>query len=215
MNDVAVPPTASRRALARAARREALLDAVIGAIRTEGPTVSMDQMAAAGGVTKPILYRHFVDRRGLVSAVAVRFVDGLMSEVLAHLGSDASTRSLLSETLGAYLGFIEQDPDVYRFLRSESEPEGLDLMVQLAATEIAVALRERLATAGLDPSPAALWAHALTGVALAAGEWFLDDPTLTRTETIDSLTALLWGGFAGTGLDDRPPTTPRPRRTPR
>lgn len=208
--------TATRRALARAARREALLDAVIGAIRSEGPAVSMDHMAAAGGVTKPILYRHFVDRHGLVSAVAVRFVDGLMSEVLAHLGSDASTRALLSETLGAYLGFIERDPDVYRFLRSESEPEGLDLMVQLAANEIAVALRQRMTAAGLDPSPAALWAHALTGVALAAGEWFLDEPALTRDEAIDSLTSLLWGGFAGAGLDlDPSPTRPRSRRTPR
>ncbi len=210
----------SRRELARAARRDALLDAVIGAIRAEGPTVSMDHMAAAGGVTKPILYRHFVDRSGLVSAVAVRFVDGLMSEVLGHLGSDASTRSLLAETLGAYLGFIERDPHVYRFIRSESEPEGLDLMVRIAATEIAVALRQRMEAVGVDAAPAALWAHALTGVALSAGEWLLEDPTLTRDEAIESLTSLLWGGVAAVGLDGPDPTSdgpaaPAPTITPR
>ena len=38
----------------------------------------MDQIAAGCGVTKPIIYRHFGDRDGLVMAMAVRFVAALV-----------------------------------------------------------------------------------------------------------------------------------------
>ena len=59
--------------LARAARREQLLDAAIDLIRTAGPEVAMDEIAAACGITKPVLYSHFGDKAGLGDAMAERF----------------------------------------------------------------------------------------------------------------------------------------------
>src|SRR5688572_6960411 len=69
----------------RADRRESLLDAAISGIRTHGPAASMDQLAAAAGITKPILYRHFGDRAGLVAAIAKRFADSLLQDLQAAL----------------------------------------------------------------------------------------------------------------------------------
>jgi AcrR family transcriptional regulator len=54
-------------------RREALLNAALAVITRDGPAASMDAMAAEAGITKPILYRHFGDRDGLIAAVANPF----------------------------------------------------------------------------------------------------------------------------------------------
>src|SRR6266508_4509657 len=49
----------------RMARRLELLEAAIEVIRREGPTASMDEIAAQAGITKPIVYRYFGDRAGV------------------------------------------------------------------------------------------------------------------------------------------------------
>ena len=66
-------------------RREALLDATVDAVRRHGPDASMDDIAAAAGITKPILYRHFDGRVGLVVAVANRVVESVFAELRAAL----------------------------------------------------------------------------------------------------------------------------------
>src|SRR4051794_1843691 len=63
----------------RAKKRIELLDAAIRAIRREGPGVSMGEMAAEAGVTKPILYRHFGAKGGLYHAIAERYATELLT----------------------------------------------------------------------------------------------------------------------------------------
>ena len=194
----------------RVARREALLDAVVSAIRSDGPSVSMEQLARAAGITKPVLYKHFRDRDGLVEAVGDRFVAALSERVFSNLDesrADKTTRHLLESTLDAYLRFLSEEPALYRFLRTQSHPEGLDLIIRLAAGEVAAVLRERMVHAGLDPRPTDLWAHALLGMALGGGQWWIelsdnDATPATRQQVIDDLVSLLWQGFEGVGLDD-------------
>src|SRR5436853_6569415 len=106
----------SARAAKRAARRSELLDAASAAIRRDGAGVSMEALAAEAGVTKPILYKHFGDRDGLVAALAERFGGDLVAELEANLARDLPPEQLLRSTVDAYLAFIERDPHVYRFL---------------------------------------------------------------------------------------------------
>ena len=53
-------------------RRAELLGAAERAIRRIGPHASMDEIAAEAGITKPILYSHFGDKAGLVTALSGR-----------------------------------------------------------------------------------------------------------------------------------------------
>ena len=91
----------------RAERRTQLLDAAVDAIRTMGPSVTMEQLAKAGGVTKPILYRHFGDRDGLIGAIAERFSNDLLTSVTTPLATDATARELLRSTVDSYVSFID------------------------------------------------------------------------------------------------------------
>lgn len=192
----------------RDARRTELLQAAVEAIRTTGPGATMDQLARAGGVTKPILYRHFGDRDGLITAIAARFADDLMGEVVAPLTTDATARELLRSTIDAYVAFIERDPNLYRFL-VQHPPDRLDRatsishLVDSIARQVAQIIGERLAEVGRDTGPAVAWAYGIVGLVHQAGDWWVDDQTMSRHRLVDHLTTLLWDGLSGsTGPTD-------------
>src|SRR3546814_11180371 len=101
----------------RGVRRGELLDAAVEAIRVAGPGATMEQLARAGGVTKPILYRHFRDRDGLITAIAERVGADLLSSVQAPLAPELEQpQRVLQSTLAAYVGFSEGEPPPSQFL---------------------------------------------------------------------------------------------------
>lgn len=218
---------AATRQAQREARRAELVTAVTDLIRREGPFVSMEQMAAACGVTKPILYRHFGDREGLVAELAHVFVDDLLAMLAQTITPGRSALELLAATTDGYLAIIERDPDVYRFITTNVGAGRLDLMATLIIEQIAVVIERILAERDLPTEPARTWAAGLVGmVHFAAGQW-IDDDDVPRAVVVERLTSLLWVGFDGLGIGDGPvrdpsgpidttapnPTTPTPTKT--
>jgi AcrR family transcriptional regulator len=198
-----------QRADRRALRRTELLEAAVEAIRAQGPGATMEQLANAGGVTKPILYRHFGDRDGLITAIAERFAVDLMSEIAAPLTAEATGRELLRSTIDAYVAFIERDPDLYRFLVQQAPGRAerltsISALVDNIARQVAQILRERLGSAGRDTGPAVAWAYGIVGLVHQAGDWWVDDQTMTRAQLVDQLTMLLWDGISGSGEPEGP-----------
>jgi AcrR family transcriptional regulator len=184
----------------REARRSQLLDDAIEAIREVGPGVTMEQLARRGGVTKPILYRHFRDRDGLISAIADRFSAQLLSSVQAALTTDAEPRALLDSTVDAYLAFIEHDPALYRFiLQQVASPvpgiSQLNPLIDTIARQVALVIGEQLRALGLDSGGAVPWGYGIVGLVHQAGDWWLDDRTMPRARLTGYLTTLLWDGL--------------------
>jgi AcrR family transcriptional regulator len=185
----------------REARRAQLLEDAIEAIREVGPGVTMEQLARRGGVTKPILYRHFRDRDGLVSAIADQFSAQLLASVQSALSSSAEPRALLEGTVDAYLAFIERDPALYRFLLQQvaNPTTGLvqiNPLVDTISRQVAVVIGEQLRGLGLDSGGAVPWAYGIVGMVYQAGDWWLDDRTMPRERLTGYLTTLLWGGLS-------------------
>src|SRR5688572_19512174 len=111
------------RASRREARREELLDAADRAIRRQGPAVSMDEIAAEAGVTKPILYRHFGDKAGLSLALGERYVAHLLGRIHEALDRETDPRRRVETTLDAYLQLVDEEPQIYRFIVQETIAE--------------------------------------------------------------------------------------------
>jgi AcrR family transcriptional regulator len=193
------------RDLRRRERRTHLLDAAVEAIRDVGPGATMEQLARAGGVTKPILYRHFRDRDGLIAALAERFSTALLSEVEAPLLTDpAEPRRLLESTIDAYVAFIEDDPNLYRFLMRQAPEPGagvvsISALVDSIAKQVAVVIGEQLRATGRDSGAAVPWAFGIVGLVHQAGDWWLDDRTMPRERLVAYLTDLLWNGLSTAG----------------
>ena len=179
-------------------RRPQFLDAAVEAIRKNGSSASMTQIAAQAGVTKPILYRHFRDRDGLVDALANRFVTDLMGELQSALQSDKEPRQIMVRTIDTYVSFIERDPDVYRFLvRHVASDLTLTGVMRRIGQQVAVVVGEQLRAAGRDSGGAEPIAHGIVGMVHAAGDWWLDHRSMPRERLVDYLADVLWDG-AGT-----------------
>jgi AcrR family transcriptional regulator len=188
---------------ARADRRPELLDAATEAIRRHGPAASMTQMAAQAGVTKPILYRHFGDRSGLIHALAERFSVNLLSELQAALASGTEPRQLIVQTVDTYIAFIERDPDVYRFLVQHVENDATLIgFMQQVGQQVAIVLGEQLRAAGQDSGAAEPIAHGIVGMVHSAGHWWVEHRTMPRARLVDYLADVLWSGVAGLTLTE-------------
>lgn len=189
----------------REERRAELLDAATRIIRSGGTQVSMDSIAAEAGITKPILYRHFGDRAGLIAALGERFADNLLSELSASLDSGAAPQDLLEKTIDAYLRVVEADPEVYQFISQRiaaEDPEAAAAVgnfIRQVAAQVAVVLGEQLRAAGLDSGGAEPMAYGIVGMVHAAGDWWVERRSMPRHRLVSYLTSLLWGGISGLG----------------
>lgn len=200
------PPNPRRRnrpdrARAREARRAELLDAAVAVIHREGPEASMESIAKEAGITKPILYRHFDNRAGLVRALAEQFGERL-TEVLDErldvslMAQPPRPRAVLHDTIETYIAFIEADPGMYAFLTqrgpSAAKPIGV---ADRVATAVARALGEGLRLTDNDVGAAEPWSYGIVGLVHLAGEWWVNHPKIPRAELVAYLTDLLWGGL--------------------
>ncbi len=191
------------------ARREELLDAADRAIRNLGPAVSMDEIAAEAGVTKPILYRHFGDKAGLSRALGERYLELLLGRLRAALARETAPAGRISATIDAYLAFAETEPQIYRFVIQETIAElaeklaerrqgsaaGSSFLREIAA-EITRILREETGRFGVAAAYAEEWAHGIVGMVYLAGDWWLERRHMPRARLVESLTTLLIGGLA-------------------
>jgi AcrR family transcriptional regulator len=183
----------------RQQRREELLDAATTAVRRDGPMVSMEAIAAEAGVTKPIVYRHFGDRSGLVAALASRFSGELLDALRSSLARDAEPRDLLVGTIDAHLAFVEREPNLYRFIVQHVDGGAEDVggFVRQIAQEVAVVLGERLRQIGYDSGAAEPWAYGLVGMVHLAGDWWVDRGAMPRARLVEYLTTMVWSGLEG------------------
>jgi AcrR family transcriptional regulator len=166
----------------------------------------MTQIAAQAGVTKPILYRHFGDRGGLVHALGERFSTDLMAELQAALQADAEPRELIVSTIDTYIAFIERDPNIYRFLVHHVSGDGDTLItfMQQVGQQVALVVGEQLRAAGRDSGGAEPIGHGIVGMVHTAGHWWVEHRSMPRSRLVEYLADLLWAGVAGLILTGSP-----------
>jgi len=102
----------------RAEQRAQLLDAAMKAIRRHGPDVSIDDIAADAGVSKPVLYGHFGDKLGLADAISVELAERATVLTAAALAEDdrVDLRVAVVAIVEALVGLVEDEPAIYGFL---------------------------------------------------------------------------------------------------
>src|SRR3981189_1391386 len=85
-------------------RRNELVDGTLEAIRRSGSNVSMDEIASEIGVSKTVLYRYFVDKNDLTTAVMMRFAQiTLIPNMASALSSNLDGFALTRQIIGVYL----------------------------------------------------------------------------------------------------------------
>ncbi len=173
------------------------------AISRHGAEVGMDEVAAAAGTSKTVLYRHFADKEDLYLAVAARVNRNVTRELRAAVNLTSTPREALSAMIATYLRRIEHDPEIYRFVVSHpllERPTDRD-PVQRISSEIADAtsraMTAHLRAAGVTSELIDALAHGLIGMIRAAADRWLSTPARPGSEVLAAeLTALAWGGLS-------------------
>lgn len=185
----------------RERRRVELIEAAIAAVQRHGPDVDMTQVALEAGISKPVLYRYFVDKSQLWIAVGEHLAQIVVDAVAPAIAVVVEERELIAATVDTYLAMIETQPEIYRFL-SNSDVPGIHHVVTRSVQSIAVGLArvigDRLRALGLDSGPAEPWAYGMVGLVHSVGEWWISrGQPVSRPALTDYLTTLLWQGVAG------------------
>ena len=169
--------------LAAPERREQLLDVTKAIVAARGfHAVSIEAVARAAGVSRPIVYGHFKGLRGLLEALVLRESARALEQLATVLPTAlGEPREQLLSALRAYLAAVEADPDTWRLVLMP--PEGApDLLRDLLAggrravvAQLAEAVRPGLGRGGPSPDPE-LTARTLSAIADESARLLLTDP---------------------------------------
>jgi AcrR family transcriptional regulator len=190
----------------RRARREQLVQATLTAVGRHGAGVGMDEIAAAAGTSKTVVYRHFADRSQLHLAVCTEVAGRLLAQLRTAISGSGHPRAMTAAAVGTYLAFLEAEPEVYRFVVSQHAAGGadpIDTLADLVGEEAAALMALALQQAGRDTGAAGAWGHGLVGLVRSAADWWLRaGRPMLRTELAAHLTDLAWAGLSGVVAPD-------------
>ena len=161
----------------------------------------MDEIAAEIGVSKTVLYRYFVDKNDLTTAVMMRFAQTtLIPNMAAALSSNLDGFALTREIIRCYVATVAAEPEIYPFVMansSASKSKAVADSEEIIARMLGVMLRRRMASVGMDTSGAQPWAFMIVGgVQLATHSW-MSHPRMSADDLIDYLTMLSWSALRG------------------
>lgn len=180
-------------------RREQLLDVGRTLFADKGfQVVSVEEIAAKAGVSKPVVYEHFGGKEGLYAVV----VDREMNDLLASI-SDALTagtaRALLEQAGMALFDYIDDNPEGFRILVRDSpvsQPSGsfASLILDIAA-QVEHLLAREFDSHDISTKYAAVYSQALVGMVALTGQWWLDVRKPGKDDVVAHLVNLAWNGL--------------------
>ena len=94
------------------ARREELLDAAERVIKAHGPDVSMNDIAAEIGLTKPVVYRSLGDKAELSAALGGRVGERLAGSLGAALGASGYLRGVVAAAIDVFCRLVEDETNL-------------------------------------------------------------------------------------------------------
>ena len=185
-----------------AVRSEQLLDVAEGLFSTRGfGATSIDAIARAARVTRPMIYKRFGSKDGIYLAClqrARRELEALLFRAVAAAGPDL--RAQFVAGADAYFRFVEQGPERWRVLFGGGAAVSGDVAetaMQLhLGTERRFAELFRQAAPDADQQRLAAYAHGIGGAAHQMAQWWLRTPGVAREDVVEMYRAVTWDGLA-------------------
>jgi AcrR family transcriptional regulator len=157
--------------------------------------VSMDEIATASGISKPMLYDYFGSKEGLFLACVERARGRLFEEIAGAVRGADEAEAALRAGVEAFLVFANAQRATWTVLFGEGGRfnETASAIRAEQAGLIAQLLRE---LPGWEREPDAeeldALAHIFVGAAEAIALWALDRPEVTIERVAEHLMAVLW-----------------------
>lgn len=183
-------------------RRRQLLDVAIRVFGEQGyHQASMDVVAEAAGVTKPVLYQHFGSKRDLYLQLLTDVGDQLMDEVVTAIRGAQHPRRQVEAGFRAYFGFVAAHSNAFRLLFGGGLEPDEDFAAVGERVEQAMAETvAELIAADLEPEHRRLLAHGVIGLAEGTSRhWVGQGLDLDPGRLAGWVAELAWAGLRGIG----------------
>jgi AcrR family transcriptional regulator len=180
-------------------RRRQLLDVALEVFADHGfHGASMDDVATAAGVTKPVLYQHFGSKRDLYLQLLDDVGQRLLEVVQKATAAAGGPRQQVAAGFEAYFRFVADHESAFRLLFGgdgrEADREFADVVrrVEDAMADAVAALIE----ADIDDDHRRLLAYGIVGLAEATSRWWVlagrrEDPVTLSSRVAD----MAWAGL--------------------
>jgi AcrR family transcriptional regulator len=185
--------TAEPRQRLPVAERRALIVEAAGRLFGERgyDATRLDEIAAAAGVTKPILYRHFDSKRDLYLALLERHRADL-SGFVAAMPAEGSTEERLRAVLDVWLNYVHTHSYSWKLLFRDTgggpEVAARRREVHAEARAVLVEVIRSLAAGSIPPRQREPLAELMSMGMAALVLWWIEDATVTRAAVLDALT---------------------------
>jgi AcrR family transcriptional regulator len=193
-----------RTRLTREDRMEQTLTAARALFAERGyAAVTMDEVATAVGVTKPLLYNYFGNKDRLYIACMERAGDALTATVAAAVASTGNPADALREGVRAFFAFLDTDRAAWAVLFDETLPRGGEVaelvadyrhrIVELVSGSLVEQLPPKLRAAAKVEVEAL--SAALMGAAEALARWWLRTEAVSAQEAAELLISTIEPGL--------------------
>jgi AcrR family transcriptional regulator len=192
--------------LPASARREQLLDVALQVFARQGyHGTSMNDVAEAAGVTKPVVYQHFDSKRDLYLALLAEVGDRLLTEISKATAGATDGKHQTELGFRAYFRWVANDHDSFLLLFGSGarRDEEFNDAVRRVTGQVAEVIKP-LITADIDAEHQRTLAHALVGLAEGVSRRLVDngsefDPDVLARQVSD----LAWAGLRSVGRGER------------
>ena len=183
------------------ARREQILDVSVQVFARNGfHSTSMNDVADAAGVTKPVLYQHFRSKRDLYREVLTEVGTHLLDSITKATTAAPSPHEQVELGFIAYFRWVEANEAAFRVLFGGGTRRDEEFAAQVAKVEgaIAEAIATLIDVEGLTAAQRRQLAHGLVGLAEGTSRLWMSEGAEEPAEDLARLVAdLAWRGLRG------------------
>ncbi|OZF26105.1 TetR/AcrR family transcriptional regulator [Rhodococcus sp. 14-2483-1-2] len=199
------------------ARRLALLDGTISAVRIHGRATGLSEIASANGVSTSVLYKYFSSKDQLFkTAVRHYFETALIPQMHAATSTEPDDYRCARAMITTYVDAVECDRQFYEFVLTNNDGNR-DLVAeseQLIAELLGTVIEERLRALGMDTGGAAPLAFGIVGAVRMTVHWWVIERSISKDSLVEYLAIMLWGGISGIAESEGSPSKFESRPTP-
>ncbi len=189
----------SKKRMSGAQRRAQLIEVGRAVFAKKGyAATSVEEIARAAKVSKPIVYEHFGGKEGLYAVIVDREMDALVARVTERI-SEGPPRARLEGAIVAFLTYVKEQPDGFAVLTRDAPMRmsgpGMPSVMSDLAERVQSIFEANFAAAGLPTKTSPIYAHALIGMVTLVGGWWRESKELPLETVAGHLAALGWMGL--------------------
>lgn len=181
-----------------------MLDAAVTVFARRGyHAASMEEIADAAGITKPMIYLYIGAKDDLFMACISREAERLTAAILREADQQWPPQEQLWRALNAFFAAVATDRDAWSLVFRRSRQEGdkfaaAALALRQQMVDISTGLLVRAAESGARPAAEddlRALSLAVVGACEALADWVVDHPEADPQVTAAQMMNLAWMGF--------------------